>query len=61
MSPLIHSQAIARQVEGAKLILLPGIGHMPHYTHPELVVSEVDRVAALSAPAAKSALRVQAR
>ncbi len=61
VSPLIHSQAIARQVEGAKLILLPGVGHMPHYTHPELVVSEVDRVAALSAPAAKSALRVQAR
>lgn len=43
-SAVIHSQAIARQIEGARLVLLPGGGHMPHHAHTELVAREIEHV-----------------
>jgi pimeloyl-ACP methyl ester carboxylesterase len=52
VSPVIHSRALAAQVAGARLILLPGVGHMPHHTNPDIVIGEIDRVAALPSPAA---------
>lgn len=41
--PTIHSMPLARIVPGANLVLLPGIGHMPHHAAPEEVVAAVDR------------------
>lgn len=43
-SSVIHSQAITRQIEGSRLILLPGGGHMPHHVHTELVAREIEDV-----------------
>jgi pimeloyl-ACP methyl ester carboxylesterase len=40
----IHSQALARAVPHAKLIVLPGIGHMPHHVATDIVVAEIDRL-----------------
>jgi pimeloyl-ACP methyl ester carboxylesterase len=37
-----HSRPFAKAVAGAKLIVLPGVGHMIQNAAPELVISEVD-------------------
>jgi pimeloyl-ACP methyl ester carboxylesterase len=42
----IHSRSFAREVPGTKLIILPGIGHMPHYAATDLVVDEIEALAA---------------
>ena len=42
----IHSRGFAREVEGTKLVILSGVGHMPHYAAPDLVVAEIEAVAA---------------
>jgi pimeloyl-ACP methyl ester carboxylesterase len=53
VSPHIHSQAIAAALPHAKLIILPGVGHMPHHSESEIVVRALDELAAdaTSAPA----------
>ena len=38
----IHSRLFAAAVPGAKLIVLPGVGHMVQNTAPELVVAEIE-------------------
>jgi pimeloyl-ACP methyl ester carboxylesterase len=38
----IHSRPFAAAVPGAKLIVLPGVGHMVQNAAPELVVSEIE-------------------
>lgn len=43
--PSVHAQAIAKQIAGAELVMLPGIGHMPHHAAPEIVVAAIERVA----------------
>jgi pimeloyl-ACP methyl ester carboxylesterase len=40
----IHARAFAAEVAGAKLIVMPGVGHQPHYASPVLVVAEIDAV-----------------
>jgi pimeloyl-ACP methyl ester carboxylesterase len=40
--PKIHSQPFAATVPNAKLILLPGVGHMVMYAEPDLVMHEID-------------------
>jgi pimeloyl-ACP methyl ester carboxylesterase len=40
--PTIHSQPFAATVPHAKLILLPGVGHMVMYAEPDLVMHEID-------------------
>jgi pimeloyl-ACP methyl ester carboxylesterase len=45
VSPRIHSVAFAAAVPNAKLILLAGTGHMPHYAAPDLVIAEIERLA----------------
>lgn len=47
----IHARRLADEVEGANLTVIPGGGHMPHHSHPELVVAVIERAAqrALSA------------
>ncbi len=37
----IHSRALERQVPGARVIILDGVGHMPHYVEPDLVIREI--------------------
>lgn len=39
----VHSRPLAGLVPGAHLTVLPGVGHMPHHTHPEAVVAAIDR------------------
>jgi len=40
--PNIHSQPFAATVPNAKLILLPGVGHMVMCAEPDLVMHEID-------------------
>jgi len=42
VSPDIHSRPFAAAVPGAKLIVLPGVGHMVQNAAPELVMGEID-------------------
>lgn len=41
----LHSRSLERQIPGAKLIVLPGIGHMPHHAASDVVVREIEAVA----------------
>jgi pimeloyl-ACP methyl ester carboxylesterase len=45
VSTSIHSRPFAAMVKGAKLIVLPGVGHMVQYAAPDLVVSEIEAMA----------------
>jgi len=56
VSPNIHSRRLAATVPNAKLIVLPGVGHMVQYAAPELVVREVEAMIAVTG-AAKAAMR----
>jgi len=42
----IHSEPLSRQIPGARLTRLDGIGHMPHHVAPEAVDAAIDRAAA---------------
>ncbi|THD66010.1 MAG: alpha/beta hydrolase [Bradyrhizobium sp.] len=44
VSPNIHSRPFAAVVPNAKLIVLPGVGHMVQNAAPDLVVSEIDEM-----------------
>ncbi len=44
--PTIHSVPLSRIVPGAHLVMLPGIGHMPHHSAADAVVEAVDRARA---------------
>jgi pimeloyl-ACP methyl ester carboxylesterase len=46
VSPNIHSRRLAAAVPNAKLIVLPGVGHMVQYAAPELVVREIEAMIA---------------
>jgi pimeloyl-ACP methyl ester carboxylesterase len=46
----LHSRAFAAAVPGARLIILPGIGHMPQYAEPDLVIREIEALAEKVAP-----------
>jgi pimeloyl-ACP methyl ester carboxylesterase len=56
VSPNIHSRRLAATVPNAKLILLPGVGHMVQYAAPEMVVREVEAMIA-DLSAANAAIR----
>jgi pimeloyl-ACP methyl ester carboxylesterase len=57
VSPRIHSRPLAAAVANAKLIVLPGVGHMVQYAAPELVVRETDAMIAETGAAPKAAMR----
>jgi hypothetical protein len=40
VSPRIHSRRLAATVPDAKLIMLPGVGHMVQYAAPDVVVRD---------------------
>lgn len=44
--PRTEGGRLAREIEGAKLIALSGIGHMPHYAATDAVVSAIETLAA---------------
>ena len=41
----IHSEPLARQIPGAILTRLQGVGHMPHHADPDAVLAAIDRAA----------------
>jgi pimeloyl-ACP methyl ester carboxylesterase len=49
VAPRQHTMAFAAALPGAKLVLLPGVGHMPHHAEPERIVAEIEELAARSA------------
>ncbi len=42
VSTNIHSRPLAATAPNAKLIVLPGVGHMVQYAVPDLVVAEIE-------------------
>jgi pimeloyl-ACP methyl ester carboxylesterase len=41
----IHSGPLASILPNATITVIEGAGHMPHHSHPELVITAIDRVA----------------
>lgn len=42
----VHSEPLSRQIPGARLTRLDGVGHMPHHARPAAVAQAIDRAAA---------------
>ena len=42
----IHAVPLSREVPGARLTSLPGVGHMPHHIEEEAVMDAIDRATA---------------
>lgn len=57
VSPTIHSRRFAATVPGAKLVMLPGVGHMVQNAAPELVVREIESMIAALGRGQQSQLR----
>lgn len=53
--PDIHSKPLAKVVAGAKLIMLPGVGHMVQNAAPDLVIREIEAMIAALKPVEKQA------
>lgn len=57
VSPKIHSRPFVEAVPGAKLIVLPNVGHMPQVAAPDLIAREIEammvQVSSNTAAAAK--------
>jgi pimeloyl-ACP methyl ester carboxylesterase len=49
VAPQRHAAAFAAAVPHAKLVILPGIGHMLHHVAAERVLAEIERLAAMMA------------
>lgn len=45
----VHSEMLARQIRGARLTRLQGIGRMPHHVRPDAVDAAIDRAAGRAA------------
>jgi pimeloyl-ACP methyl ester carboxylesterase len=46
VSPTLHSRAIAAVLPDARLVILPGIGHMPQHVATDEVIAAIDSVSA---------------
>jgi pimeloyl-ACP methyl ester carboxylesterase len=53
VSPEIHARALAAKLPHSKLVVLDGVGHMPHHAAPDRVVEAIEDVAAAAALAAR--------
>lgn len=53
----IHSRNTAKAVPGADLTILDGVGHAPHWTHPDAVIAAIERVHARTVPASLQSSR----
>ncbi|KAA2241236.1 alpha/beta fold hydrolase [Salinarimonas soli] len=40
----LHSRSLEREIPGARLVVIPGMGHMPHWTAVDTIVAEIDRL-----------------
>ena len=45
VSPRRHAMALAAAIPAAKLVVLPGVGHMPHHADPDRVVALIEELA----------------
>lgn len=54
VSTHIHSQPLAATAPNAKLIVLPGVGHMVQNVAPDLVIAEVEEMIERSVPTAEA-------
>ena len=61
VSSSIHSRPFAGVVPNAKLIVLPGIGHMVQNAVPDLIVSEIDAMIALIGQGRAAAVAVASK
>ena len=57
VSPDIHSRRFAATVPGAKLIVLPNVGHMVQNAAPDLIISEIETMIAAADTKPKAASR----
>jgi pimeloyl-ACP methyl ester carboxylesterase len=55
VSPKIHSRVIAAALPNARLIVIEGVGHMPHHTAADIVVSAIDQLATAASQPAEAA------
>ena len=55
MSTNIHSRPFAATAPNAKLIVLPGVGHMIQQAAPDLVIAEVEAMIGGAASATAAA------
>jgi pimeloyl-ACP methyl ester carboxylesterase len=46
LAPPLHAYALARDLPGARLTVLPGAGHMPHWSRTAEIVAAIDRLGA---------------
>jgi pimeloyl-ACP methyl ester carboxylesterase len=46
VSPKLHARAIAAVLPDARLVILPGIGHMPQHVASDEVIAAIDSVSA---------------
>jgi pimeloyl-ACP methyl ester carboxylesterase len=53
--PHLHSDGLERDIENAKKIVIKGGGHMPHQTHPELLLKTISEVMEAADRATKKA------
>ena len=44
VAPSIHSIGLERDIEGAELIVVPGLGHKPDYTATDQVIAAIEKV-----------------
>jgi pimeloyl-ACP methyl ester carboxylesterase len=56
VSANIHARAFAAAVPGAKLIVIHNLGHMVQNAEPDLVIGEIEAMAAAIGPAPKAAV-----
>jgi pimeloyl-ACP methyl ester carboxylesterase len=45
VSPRQHASALAGAIPGAKFVVLPGVGHMPHHADPDRIVDLIEELA----------------
>ncbi len=55
VSTHIHSRPLAATAPNAKLIVLPGVGHMIQYAVPDLVVTEIEAMVKATMPSVAAA------
>jgi pimeloyl-ACP methyl ester carboxylesterase len=53
VSPTLHAETVAAVIPQARLVVLEGVGHMPHYALPDAIVEAINSLS-LRAPADSS-------
>ncbi len=49
VSPRLHAQGLARDLQAVELVTLPGLGHAPHHLRPDIVLSAIARIETIGA------------